>query len=166
MSSSSRVGVTANSRSTVVGRDAFALGGEAQHQAMPQHRLGQGLDVVAGDVRAALQQCAGLGAQDRNCTARGPAPQLDLLLDEIGHAGLADARLPHQRQRVADDVVRDRHLADDLLQFDNLLGASAPARSCRQRGGGAPGHLELLVEVRILTNILNMKRSCCASGSG
>ena len=49
----------------VVGRDAFALGGETQHQAVPQHRLGQRLDVLAGDVGAAVQQGPGLGAEDQ-----------------------------------------------------------------------------------------------------
>ena len=29
----------------VVGRDAFAFGGEIHNEPMPQHRLGQGLDV-------------------------------------------------------------------------------------------------------------------------
>ena len=60
----------------IVGRDALALGGETQHQPVPQHRLGQGLHVLAGDVGPALQQARALAPRVRNWTARGPAPQL------------------------------------------------------------------------------------------
>src|SRR5207245_568221 len=48
----------------VVRRDPFALGGKIEHEPMPQHGLGQGLNVVGGDVRAAVQEGPRLGAQD------------------------------------------------------------------------------------------------------
>src|SRR3954470_8549798 len=40
----------------LVGRDAVALGCEVHHEAVPQHGLGEGLNVVGADVRAATQQ--------------------------------------------------------------------------------------------------------------
>ena len=70
----------------VVGRDPFALGGEVDHQPMPQHRLGQGLDVVGRDVRAAVQQRPGLGAQDQELHGPRPGAPAQLIADEVGRA--------------------------------------------------------------------------------
>ena len=48
-----------------VGRDAFGGGGEVRQDAVPQHRQGQRLDVLGLDVRPAVQQRPGLGAEDQ-----------------------------------------------------------------------------------------------------
>ena len=58
----------------VVRRDAFAFGREVHDQAVPQNRLGQGLDVFGRDVRAAVEQARALAPRTRNCTARGRRP--------------------------------------------------------------------------------------------
>ena len=44
---------------------------------------------------------------------------------------LADARLPDQRQRVANHVIGHRHLAHQPLQLEDFVGASGPARCDR-----------------------------------
>ena len=110
---------------------------------MPQHGLGQGLDVVGRNVRAAVQQGPGLGAQDQELHGPRPGAPAQLVADEVGHARLADARLPHQRQRVADHVVGDRHFAHDPLQVQDFLGRRAPARR---------GRLSVVVVRRAISN--------------
>src|SRR5262249_1781038 len=45
-----------------VGVDALGGGGEVRQDAVPQDRVGQRLDVLGGDVRAAVQKRAGLAA--------------------------------------------------------------------------------------------------------
>ncbi len=110
-----------------VGGDAFGRGGEVGQDAVPQHRVGQRLDVVGRDVRPAVEQGAGLAAEDQVLHgARAGAPGQPVL-DELRHARLADARLPHQGQGVLDDVVGHRHLADQRLQSRGSARRSAPA---------------------------------------
>src|SRR5262245_37083825 len=48
----------------LVGGHAVALGREVDDQAVPQHGLGQGLNVIGADVRAAAQEGPCLAAQD------------------------------------------------------------------------------------------------------
>ena len=103
-----------------------------------------------GHVRAAVQQGPGLAAEDQELHGPRPGAPGELSCDEVGRARLADARLPHQRQRVADHVVGDRHLADDPLQVEDLLGRQHRLDVVGQRGRRAAGDLELLVEARIL----------------
>ena len=115
-----------------------------------KHGLGQRLHVLAGDVRAALQQRPGLRAEDQELHRPRPRSPTHLILDEVGNARLAHAGLPHQRQGVADDVVGDRHLADDPLQLQNLGRRQHRLDRVGQRRRRSPHHLELLGEVRIL----------------
>src|SRR5688500_17464188 len=76
---------------------SVALCGEVHDQAVPQHGLGERLDIVGGDMRAALEQCPGLAAENEKLhSARSGAPA-DHILDKVGCAGRADARLTHQR---------------------------------------------------------------------
>ena len=67
-------------------RDAVAFGGEVDDQAVPQHRLGQRLDVLGRDVRPAVQQCPGLAAEDQELHGPRAGAPADLVADEIGHA--------------------------------------------------------------------------------
>jgi hypothetical protein len=48
-----------------VAGEVVRLGGETADHAMAQHRLGQGGDVLAGDVEAAVQQGPRLAADDQ-----------------------------------------------------------------------------------------------------
>src|SRR5688500_402391 len=91
-----------------VGADSVALRGEVHDQAVPQHRLGQGLDVVRADVRSAADQGPRLAAQDQELHRSRAGAPAHLVADEVRHADLANARLPHQRQGIANDVVADR----------------------------------------------------------
>ena len=79
----------------------------------------------------------------KNCTARGPAPQLNWSGTKSGVPDFADARLPHQRHRVADHVVGHRHFAHQPLQVENLVG-----RQDRRRCG----RLSVLVVRRAISN--------------
>ena len=143
----------ASSRSiTSSARHAFAFGGEAQHQAVAEHGLGQGLDVLEGHVGAAVQQRPGLGAEDQELhgpRARSPA---ELLARRSRARPARRTRVCRTSdERVADHVVGDRHLADDPLQLEDLLGRQHRLdRVAHHRRSCPPGDLELLVEARVL----------------
>ena len=49
-----------------------------------------------------------------------------------------------------DDVVGDRHLADERLDFDDLLAGEHRGDLVGLHAGGAPGDLELFLEARVL----------------
>src|SRR3954470_18523031 len=105
----------------LVGADAVALGGEVDHEAVPQHGLGQRLNIVGADVRSPAKKCSRFTAENQKLhspRARAPA---DLIVNKIGHARLAHARLADQRQSVANNVIADGHLAHRSLQLDDLL---------------------------------------------
>src|SRR5262245_33517072 len=80
--------------------DAFAGGGEVGQDAVAQHREGQGLDVLALDVAAAVEQGASLAAQDQVLDGTRAGAPRQPVAHELRRARLAHARLPHQRQRV------------------------------------------------------------------
>ena len=112
--------------------------------------LGEGLDVVGADVRAAAEQGPGLAAQNQELHGPRAGAPADLVVDEVRHAGLADAGLPHQRQGIADDVVADGHFADGPLQLDDFLAGEHRLDVVGLDGGGAAGDLELFLEVRVV----------------
>ena len=116
---------------------------------------------------AAVEQGAGLAAEDQVLHGPRAGAPAQPVADELRHARLADARLPHQRQGVLDDVVGHRHFAHQLLQFEDLLAAqhrrdllSLSAPVVRRAISNSS------LKLGYFTNTLNMKRSCCASGSG
>src|SRR5579884_1226725 len=123
----------------VVWLDAFGFGVEVGDDAVPQYRWSYGAHVFAGDVIAAMQHGAGLGCKDEElCGTRAGSPR-NVIADEIGHIDLsrfgtagrwctrlvgsdaaAFARQARELHGVADHVRRDRHLADDVLHFQNV----------------------------------------------
>ena len=106
----------------VVALDAFGLGVEVGDDAVTQDRGGDLADVFGADVVAALEQRAGLAGEDQVLAGAGPAPsrrsRSRRRAAAFGAAGQA-----RELERVADHVVGDGHLADDLLQRDDLFAA-------------------------------------------
>ena len=63
--------------------------------------IGQRLDVLGLDVGPAVEQGPGLAAEDQVLHGTRAGAPRQPVADELRHARLADARLPHQGQRVA-----------------------------------------------------------------
>ena len=151
----------------VVGGDAVALGGEIHDEAMAKHRLGQCADIFERDVRPAVDESAGLCAEDQELRGTRAGAPGQLIAGEIGGAFFANARLPHERERVANQVVADRHGAHEILKLREFHRARGQPRLARRavlvvRRATSNSSLKL----GYVTSTLNMKRSCCASGSG
>ena len=134
----------------VVGGDAFALGGEVEHQPVPQHGLGQGLDVVGRDVGPAVQQGPGLGAQDQvlhRPRARPPSSATR------GRTRARPARRPASAAPApACSGSRDRSPAPRAPAAASSRISSAVSTGSIASimvAGRAAGDLELLLEVRI-----------------
>ncbi len=113
--------------------------------------LASACDVVGGNMRATVQQVPGLAAENQKLHGARSSTPATMILHEVRHAGRSDARLPHQRQGVANHVIGDRHFAHDALQFEDLL--------CRQhrldvvdsaRRGRRRATFKLFVEVGIV----------------
>src|SRR5437867_2582692 len=117
---------------------------------MPQHGIGESLDILALDMGSAIEQRPRLAAEDEVLHGTGAGTPRQPITDEFRYARLADAGLPDQRQRVADDVVGDRHTPDKVLQFENLLAAQDRLWFAHHHGRGSAGDLEFLTEIGIL----------------
>jgi len=70
--------------------DAFGLGAVIEEDAMAEGRLGEGLDVLGGDVDAASEQCADFGSEDEALTG--------------AEAGATDSFLLGRRRRGAKSI--------------------------------------------------------------
>ena len=133
-----------------VGGHALALGGEADHDPVPQHRRGEGLDVFHSHVAAALEQGPGLAAEDEELHGPWPGAPGELVRHEVGHALLAGPRLPHQRQRITDEMIAHGHLPHALLQRDDVGRREHGPGLLDDRACRAAGDLEFLLKRRVV----------------
>ena len=68
---------------------------------------------------------------------------------KLRHPPFANARLPHESERVLDDFVGDRHLTDERLQFENLIARQNRRRFVLDQCSGPTGDFHFLVEAWI-----------------
>src|SRR5436190_695384 len=74
-------------------------------------------------VWAAVEQGAGLGAENEVLNRPRAGAPTEPFADELGCTAFGQARLPYDRQAVADQVIAHRHLAHQLLQLqDHVAG--------------------------------------------
>jgi len=117
---------------------------------VPQHRQGEGADVLAGDVVASLQEGPRLAGQDQRLAgARAGAP-LDLAADHLRRLGAGRARGADQAHGVVDDVVRDRDLPHELLNLADLLAGEDRLDRRLLRSGGAAHHAGLVLRAEVV----------------
>src|SRR5690606_5051375 len=105
----------------LVAVDALGLGREVQVDAVTEHRLGQGLDVLSFGGEAPVQRGARLGGEDEELRGARPGAPGDVLADVFGRVGLGGTAAPRQAHRVADGILLHRHAEDELLQLEDLL---------------------------------------------
>src|SRR5262245_28486340 len=133
-----------------VGSDPLGGGREVRQDTVPQHRVGERLDVVDLHVSPAFEQCAGLAAEDQVLHRTRTGAPAQPFLDVLRNPRLAHARLADQGQRIVDDVIGHRHLANQRLQLENLVAREDRRRFVDLQRRRAAGDLELLVEARVL----------------
>ena len=92
--------VSSSRRDDILDADAFGLGAVIQQDAVAQDRIGQRLDVLDRDVRAALQQRARLGAQHEELAGPRAGAPADPVVDEVRRRrpGAAARRRPVERR--------------------------------------------------------------------
>jgi hypothetical protein len=133
----------------MVGRDAVALGGEINDEAMAEHRFGKCGDIFERDVRPAVHQGPGFGAENEELSGTWTGAPGQLISSEIGRARFTYARLANECERVTNQVVADRDGADQFLELANLFGREDGLDLFGPVACGAAGDLELVVEVGI-----------------
>ena len=124
---------------------------------MAQHGQCERLDVFGGDVGATVEQGAGLAAEDEVLHGAGASTPAEPLLNELRSARFPNARLPHQGQAVMDDVIGDGHLANQMLDLENLFAVEHGRDLVRSDARGAASDLELFLEARVLHEHLEHK---------
>src|SRR5215510_4986322 len=101
--------------------DFFGLRLEIEKDAMAQHGLGHGANVVARHVIAPVQDGARLAGQHQELRrAKRSAPRHPAV-DEVGSVGARAARAD-QVDGVAGDRIGRRNLSHQTLKFDDLFG--------------------------------------------
>ncbi len=99
----------------VVGADAFGFGVEVGEDAVAEGGVGDGADVFCADMIPALQEGAGLAGEDEGLAGAGTGAPTDVILDELGRVGLAQARLADEANRVFHYMLGDGDFADEFL---------------------------------------------------
>ncbi len=105
----------------VVGGDPFGFGGEVEDDAVSEDRFGHRDNVVGADVCAAVEQRSCLAAEQQILHGSRAGSPAQPFVDEVGSAGLADSRLASDGEGVFDDVIGHGDLADDPLQFNDVV---------------------------------------------
>ena len=137
----------------MVGGDAVALGGETEHQPMPQHRPRDGANVLGGHVHPPVEQGMGLRPQQQALARPRARPPGQILVDEVGGVGRAGAGRPHQLHGIS-RAAADNHLAHDPLQGENRRPVQHRLQRLRVGRGRSLGDRQLFVETRIIDDDL------------
>ena len=139
---------------------------EIQQNAVAQDRDVQLAHVFEADVIAAFHQRAGFGGQHQELRRAHAAAVVDVFLHDVRRGGILHARGAHQFDGVLRHRFGDGRHADQLLEVENLFGGGDRVGLGDVRGGGQIDDLQFLLGRQIIEQMLNRKRSSCASGSG
>ena len=94
---------------------AFGLGAVAEQDAVAERGVGERADVLGRDVDPAREQRPGLRPQHQELPGAQAGAPAHPVVDEVGRLGPGPAGRG-QPHGVADHVLGDRHLADDLVE--------------------------------------------------
>ena len=117
----------------LIGADSFGVGVEVGEEPMPQDRLGHSAHIFAADVQPAVQDGAGLGAEDQILSrARAGAPG-EPFVDERRRVRFLGPRRAGQADGVIDDVIAHRQFAQHFLHVHDVgrrsTGSGSASRS-------------------------------------
>src|SRR5262245_53082183 len=118
---------------------------EIGQDTMSHHRIGQGLDVLDRNIEAAVEQRAGLPAQNKVLRSSQTRAPTDPLLYEIQTSVRVGPRATHEGYRVTRHRFRYRHPPYQFLKLENLVPADGPNQIDLSRRRGRIDHLQLFL---------------------
>ena len=145
-------GTTSSSRSTMSSLvTAFRLRVEVGDDAVAQHRVRQGPDVVEAHVVAAAGERPRLAAEHEILRRAHAGAEGDELLHEVGGIAVLGPAGAHDVERVPHHRLGHRHLAHQALEGDRgRRRETGLSNSGARMAGRRPHHLDLLVVGRVL----------------
>ena len=100
--------------------------------------------------RPAIEQRPCFGAQHEVLHGPGAGAPTQPFLHELRTARLGDAGLADEVEGVPDHLIRDRHFADERLDFEDFPAAEDRGEFFHGRTGRPPGDFELLIVRRVV----------------
>ena len=134
----------------VVGGDVLAVGQEGRYESVPEYRVSDRLDVVGRDVQSSFEYRAGLGTDDQVLSSSRAGTPGDVGFDELGSIRFIRPRSPGQVTGVDKDMIGDRYLANQVLQFQDLLTSQRRFEFRLGLSGGLLEDREFFVGRRII----------------
>ena len=108
------------------------------------------LDVFDGDVGTAIEDRVRLAAEDEVLTRARPRAPIDVLSDVLRRFAGRHTGRAGEAERVADDVISDRHFPNQALQLEDLFATDDRLHLDGSTAGGPLHDLELFVLRRVL----------------
>src|SRR5690349_5218324 len=105
----------------VVGLQSLRFGIEVRHNPMPEHCWGDGPDIVATDVIAALQHGPRFCGQNQILTRSRAGPPAHIITNHLWHVAVTDARTSGELDRIASQMIGYRYSSHDPRHLDNVL---------------------------------------------
>src|SRR5882724_238639 len=110
------------------------------------------LNVLRGDMSAAVEQRANLGAEHEVLAGPEARAPTDPFVDEVGRAGLARTRRGGEPDGVTNEVLGDGHLADGVMEAEDILAVEQRGNRFRAAGGGLLDHGDFLVLRKVIND--------------
>ena len=120
----------------VVRSDAFAVGVEGRHDAVTEHRVGDGFDVFGADVEATFQDGSGFGADNQVLPGSRSGSPGEVFASEPGSILFLRPRGADQVSRVNVNVLGHGYPAHDFLEGEDLLAGQCGFESRLVAAGG------------------------------
>jgi len=129
----------------LIHRDAFGFGVEGGDEAVAEGRGGEGLNVVDGDVRAALKKGAHFAGEDEHLAGTRAGTPTEHAFHILRGGGFIRARGADEVEHEIDDVIRHGHFTRELLRGLEVLGGDDGIDVLRIGAGGAGNDVAFVV---------------------
>src|SRR3989449_6722946 len=103
--------------------DTFRLRVEIGQDAVPENRISEGLNIFHCNVVTPVYQSQRFCAENQELRCAQAGAVIQVLLDKIRRIRASRTARAGELDRITHDYVRDRHFANETLEFDDIRSA-------------------------------------------
>src|SRR5258708_7609391 len=115
------------------------------------------LDVFGGHMRSAAEEGANLGAEHEVLAGPEARAPTDPFVDEVRRAGLSRTRRGGDADGVTNEILGDGHLADGVMEAENILAVEQRGNRFRTAGCGLLDHGYFLILREVINDDVEHK---------